>query len=106
MYTGPPAVELADHGHGARVRRPHREAHAGDTVDFRDMRTELLPEAQVRAFGEPTQVLGVEERVTHDVGAHELAPLAGPRRLDVRDVITRLLLPLRELALEDTPRHL
>ena len=42
MATAIPQVEVADDGDAPRIRRPDTEADTRDTIDFNEVRTELL----------------------------------------------------------------
>ncbi len=47
-----PAIEVADDGDAPRVRRPHREVHAGDAFVHERMRAEPVVEHRVRALAD------------------------------------------------------
>ena len=57
-----PGAEIADDAHAARVRRPHREADAGDAIHHANVRAELLPELAMRAFVEQMKIDVAERR--------------------------------------------
>ncbi len=57
-----PPIEVADDAAALRVRRPDREAHAGDTVDLAGVRAQLLVEPPVAPLGEQVDVDLAQER--------------------------------------------
>ena len=57
-----PAIEVADDAHAARVRRPHREAHARDPLVRPRVCTEHVIETLVRALRDQVQVDLAERR--------------------------------------------
>ncbi len=62
MAAPVPAVEVADHRHALRVRRPHREARAGDAFDDRRVAAELVAEFVMASFADQVQVELAEQR--------------------------------------------
>ncbi len=56
-----PGVEIAHHRHRARVRRPHREAHAGDALDRHRPRPKRERQLEMPALVEQMQVEGAEQ---------------------------------------------
>src|SRR5262249_55669616 len=69
VRAGIPAVEVAHHRDRPRVRRPHRETHAGARAAL-EVRAELLVEARVRALPEEVEVVAAHCRGAGDDGAH------------------------------------
>ena len=62
MAPAVPVVEVADHRHAARIRRPDREMHTvGALVRYR-MRAELVEQAQMRALADVVIVHRPEHR--------------------------------------------
>jgi hypothetical protein len=72
MDAAVPRVEIADHADAARVRRPHREVHAGADAVRDRVRAELVEGLQVRAFAEQVDV----ERREHGTVAIRIVDLA------------------------------
>ncbi len=88
MRAAVPLIEIADDADALRVGRPDAELHAGDAVDFADVRAELVERAVMRAFGEKMQIEIAEEgrevvgvkpfAIRHALLAHD--PAIGVRR--------------------------
>ena len=53
-----PAVEVANHMHGFRVRRPHGKARPLNPVHGVQMRAQLVVGAEKRAFAEMVDIRG------------------------------------------------
>ncbi|MNZ07867.1 hypothetical protein D3C78_246570 [compost metagenome] len=61
MATAVPAVELAHHRHPSGVRRPDREAHAGNAVLLHQLGAQAAAQVAVIAFGEEVEVRFAEQ---------------------------------------------
>ena len=42
LHAPVPAIEIADHAHAQRIRRPHREMHAANAFHFAHVRAQLF----------------------------------------------------------------
>ena len=75
-----PIVELAGQRDGLGIRRPHREAHAGDAVAHDDVRAQRQPAFVERAFGVQVKI-GFGNLRTEAVGVVDLhlAPIPQAR---------------------------
>jgi hypothetical protein len=76
-----PVVEVADHRHAARIRRPDREGHALDAVHLAQVRAQALPGPQVRALGQQPDV-GVAEHEGKAVGVVDARDVRAPVDLE------------------------
>src|SRR5262245_13557690 len=65
IRAGFPVVKVTDDRHLPRIRRPHREPHAGNTVALRQVRSQLLVSAIMCAFGPEVSVEFGERRLRH-----------------------------------------
>jgi hypothetical protein len=87
MDAAVPEVEVADHPHGAGVRRPHHERHAGHALVGAPVGTHELVQPVVLALAEEVQVdlayrgpeaVGVVEGDDRAVGVRRPQPVVGP----------------------------
>src|SRR5687768_15669054 len=72
MRAAVPAIEVPDHAHPLRVRRPHGEMNASHPGNRKTMRAQLLPCAVMRAFAEKVEV-EVGEDLAELIGVDDVA---------------------------------
>ncbi len=103
MAPSVPVVEIAQHAHLPRVRRPDRERRAVDTVDRRRVRTEFLEDAQVVSLDQQMNVQLAEHR-SEPVRVLEVVLLAVVG-LDAKAILERLLAALDDSREEPLVAH-
>ena len=97
MATAVPGVELADHAHPARIRRPDREAHAIHAGDRAQVRAEHGVGPRMAAVAQGGQ-LGVIELWPERIGVRDVLRAAiGPAHAQA---IGEVLAPARHAGLE------
>jgi hypothetical protein len=62
MAAAIPMIEVADHGHAARIRRPYREQRAFNAFMCHRMRTEPIIETLVRALDQEVVIHRTQHR--------------------------------------------
>ena len=72
-----PGIEIADHRHRARIRCPHREAHAGHPVNRHHPGAEMLRQFEMPSLVEQMQVQ-IAQRRAEAIGILGLLHAAGP----------------------------
>ena len=90
-----PPVEVADHAHGLRVRRPDGERHARDAREMAHMGAQHVPELFVPALADEVLVDLAERRQmpVRVVAAEVGAAVVGRDELVGRGLVGRLALP-------------
>ena len=87
MAAAVPQVEIARESDLPRIRRPHRERHAGHAVDRAGVRAQLFPGAQVSPFVEQPHI-GFAEPGAEAVGVFDHA--LAERRIHLQQVLAAL----------------
>ena len=80
-----PRVELPDDGHPPRIRRPHREVHAGRALVVDRVRAQAIVELRVRPLADEPVVDGTEHRSVRVGVVDGPRPVAVGRAEAVRD---------------------
>jgi hypothetical protein len=97
MTPAVPVIEISDHAHAPRARRPHREGHAGHAVEGGRVRAELVVGVVVCALGQQMPIEIAQQR-RETVGVVDLGDVAVPRHLEP---IGKQVGPVRQHGLEE-----